>query len=92
MLVKPRKQEPQQQAVEKKPKKSHKQVVCNKCHSLQTYEEHTVPLQYSLNGKITVQIDGIERRCSKCGWHVDDVEVSMINQLTAKEVLQNQSV
>ena len=72
-----------------KPKRTRTRTcVCNKCHKEQTYIEQTIPIQYGLNCKQSVLINGIERVCSVCGWHVDDVEVSKINQKIARDILQ----
>ena len=86
MLVKPKKQD---NAVSKPLSSSNrKRCVCNKCHKTVTYKEITIPIQYGFNCKQSVQIEGIERVCSECGWHVDDVEVSLLNHNIAMEVLQ----
>lgn len=85
MLVKPRgeQQKPKQQKVSKK------KCVCNKCHKEQPYIETTVQIQYGFNCKQSVLIDGIERVCSVCGWHVDDIMTTEINSETAKNNLKN---
>ena len=95
MLVKPReKKDNRQRATEEKetvkPKRTraHK-CVCNKCHKEQTYVEVSVPIQFGFNCKQKVLIEGIERRCSVCGWHVDDIEVSRINTEIAEQELAN---
>ena len=91
MLVKPRKDLPK---AEEKPKTvvkstrvSKNKCVCNKCHKTQTYLEVKIPIQYGFNTKKSVQIEGIERVCSVCGWHVDDIETTRINSEIAKSML-----
>ena len=95
MLVKPReKKDSRQRATEEEPKAKPKRTrtrahtcVCNKCHKEQPYIEQTVPIQYGFNCKKTILIEGIERVCAVCGWHVDDIEVSRINkEIAEKEV------
>ena len=84
MLVKPRTEEKQT----KVSKKNKKKCPCNKCHKMQTYNEITIPIQYGFNCKKSVLIDGIERVCSVCGWHVDDIETWEINKEIAESALQ----
>lgn len=84
MLIKPREEQPKPRQI----KVSKKQSICNKCHKSQPYKEITIPIQYGFNGKQSVLIDGVERICTVCGWHVDDVEVSRINSEMAKKKLQ----
>ena len=92
MLVKPRENKTQEQQATEKPKiirtRAHK-CVCNKCHKEQSYVEVTVPIQYGFNCKQKVLIDGIERRCAVCGWHVDDIATWEINRQIAEKMLQN---
>ena len=93
MLVKPRpKEEPKKAEIKvektEKPKKtSKKKCVCNKCHKEVSYIEVSVPISYGLNCKKKVEIEGIERQCSICGWHVDDIEVDNINREIALKVI-----
>ena len=63
--------------------------LCSRCHTVQPYNEIKVPIKYGFNDKDHVLIDGIERVCVVCGYHVDDIEVSRINHDIAKEALEN---
>ena len=90
MLIKPN----NKKTVEVKTQKirqSKKQCVCNKCHSMQTYYEINVPIQYGFNSKQSVLIEGIERVCSVCGWHVDDIETTRINHDIAVSLLNGET-
>lgn len=89
MLVKPRTEQPIQQTIPKQVRTSRKQCVCNKCHKTQSYKEVPIQIQYGLNCKQSVLIDGIERICAVCGWHVDDIATTEINSEIAKEKLRN---
>lgn len=63
--------------------------LCSRCHTVQPYNEIKVPIKYGFNDKDHVLIDGIERVCAVCGYHVDDIEVSRINHDIAKEALES---
>lgn len=90
MLVKPRKEKAEDtpKKTEKKARQSKKQCVCSRCHAMQSYKEITVPIKYGFNCKKSVLIDGIERVCSVCGWHVDDIETCKINRELAEKCLE----
>ena len=72
-----------------KPKttKSRRQCVCSRCHAMRPYIEQIVPINYGINCKTKVLIDGIERVCSVCGWHVDDIETCKINKEIAEKAM-----
>ena len=63
-------------------------TLCSKCCKEQPYEEKTVKINYGFNDKEHVLIDGIERICTVCGWHVDDIETSALNRDIALKALQ----
>ena len=89
MLVRPRETDKNQSENKEikinKVKQSRKQCLCSRCHKMQPYKEITVPIKYGFNCKISVLIDGIERICSVCGWHVDDIKTTEINQINAEK-------
>ncbi len=63
--------------------------LCSRCGQLQTYKEITIPIKYGFNDKQHVLIDGIERVCTVCGWHVEDIETTEINRQIALEALKS---
>ena len=95
MLVKPRTKEAEKTEKVEKPKPQVKQTrisknkcLCSNCHKMQTYKEIQIPIKYSFNMKTDLLIDGIERVCSVCGWHVDDIETTRINREIAENKLK----
>ncbi len=65
------------------------QRLCSRCHQLQPCEDKTIQINYGFNDKEHVLIDGIERVCKVCGWHVDDTEVSVLNHDIAIKALNS---
>lgn len=62
--------------------------LCSKCCTVQPCEDVKVQINYGFNDKKHVLIEGIERVCKVCGWHVDDIEVSKINHDLAVKALE----
>ena len=65
-----------------------KSSLCSKCCKVQPYNEITVPIKYGFNDKKHVLIQGVERICTVCGWHVDDIETTQINRQLALDALE----
>lgn len=53
--------------------------------TVQPYNEVEKPIKYGFNDKKYIIINGIERVCSVCGWHVDDMATTEINRQRAIE-------